>query len=104
MTRYKHVFVSMCTPTAQLTDLAKEALPKEVGYGIVRIGDLSVYGPDDTPQHKLTMENVVYGGKIASTRQTSMQVVVQRCGLTSDRKAAPRPPVPAHHLHQPTVL
>ena len=59
----------MCTPTAQLTDLAKEALAKEVGYGIVRIGDLSVYAPVDTPQHKLTMENVVYGGKIASTVQ-----------------------------------
>jgi hypothetical protein len=59
----------MCTPTAQLTDLAKEPLAKEVGYGIVRIGDLSVYAPDDTPQHKLTMENVVYGGKIASTVQ-----------------------------------
>jgi len=28
--------------------------------------------------------------------QTSTQVVVQRCGLTSDRKAAPRPPAPAH--------
>jgi hypothetical protein len=28
--------------------------------------------------------------------QTSKQVVVQRCGLTSDRKAAPRPPTPAH--------
>ncbi len=69
MTRYKHVFASMCTPTAQLTDLAKEASAKEVGYGIVRIGDLSVYAPDDTPQHKLTMENVVYGGKIASTVQ-----------------------------------
>jgi hypothetical protein len=24
------------------------------------------------------------------------QEVVQRCGLTSDRKAAPRPPAPAH--------
>jgi hypothetical protein len=60
----------MCTPTAQLTDLAKEILVKEVGYGIVRIGDLSVYAPDDTPQHKLTMENVVYGGKIASTVQS----------------------------------
>jgi hypothetical protein len=28
-------------------------------------------------------------------RQTTQQVVVQRFGLTSDRKAAPRPPVPA---------
>jgi hypothetical protein len=28
--------------------------------------------------------------------QTSKHVVVQRCGLTSDRKAAPRPPAPAH--------
>jgi hypothetical protein len=28
--------------------------------------------------------------------QTLKQVVVQRCGLTSDRKAAPRPPAPAH--------
>jgi hypothetical protein len=28
--------------------------------------------------------------------QTSKQVVVQRCGLTSDRKPAPRPPAPAH--------
>ncbi len=28
--------------------------------------------------------------------QTSTQVVVQRCGLTSDRKTAPRPPAPAH--------
>ncbi len=65
----KHVFASMCTPTAQLTDLAKEILAKEVGYGIVRIDDLSVYEPDDTPQHKLIMENVVYGGKIASTVQ-----------------------------------
>ena len=68
----------MCTPTAQLTDLAKEALAKEVGYGIVRIGDLSVYAPVDTPQHKLTMENVVHvanvlmhGGKISSTVQFS---------------------------------
>jgi hypothetical protein len=29
-------------------------------------------------------------------RQTSKQVVVQRCALTSDRKPAPRPPAPAH--------
>ena len=29
-------------------------------------------------------------------RPTSKQVVVQRCGLTSDRKSAPRPPAPAH--------
>jgi hypothetical protein len=50
----------MCTPTAQLTDLDKEVLVKEVGYGIVRIGELSVYATDDTPHHKLTMENVVY--------------------------------------------
>ncbi len=28
--------------------------------------------------------------------QTLKQVVVQRCGFTSDRKAAPRPPAPAH--------
>ncbi len=28
--------------------------------------------------------------------QTLKQVVVQRCGLTSDRKAAPRPPAPTH--------
>ncbi len=28
--------------------------------------------------------------------QTLKQVVVQRCGLTSDRKAAPRPSAPAH--------
>ena len=28
--------------------------------------------------------------------QTLKQVVVQRCGLTSDRKAAPRPLAPAH--------
>jgi hypothetical protein len=28
--------------------------------------------------------------------QTSKQVVVLRCGLTSDREAAPRPPAPAH--------
>jgi hypothetical protein len=28
--------------------------------------------------------------------QTSKEVVVQRCGLTSDRKAAPRPTAPAH--------
>jgi hypothetical protein len=59
----------MCTPAAQLTDLAKETLAKEVGYGIVRIGDLSVHAADDTPHHKLTMENVVYGGKIVSTVQ-----------------------------------
>jgi len=65
----QHGFVSMCTPTAQLTDLAKEALAKEAGYGIVRIGELSVYAPVDTPQHKLTMQNVVYAGKIASTVQ-----------------------------------
>jgi len=31
-------------------------------------------------------------------RQTSKQVVVQRCGLTSDRQTAPRPP--AHHPSQ----
>jgi hypothetical protein len=29
-------------------------------------------------------------------RQTSKQVVVQRCALTSDRKPAPRPSAPAH--------
>jgi hypothetical protein len=28
--------------------------------------------------------------------QTLKQVVVQRCGLTGDRKTAPRPPAPAH--------
>jgi hypothetical protein len=38
----KYLFASMCTPTSQLTDLTKEVLTKEVGYGIVRIGDLSV--------------------------------------------------------------
>jgi hypothetical protein len=55
----------MCAPTEQLTDLVKEALVKEAGYDVVRIGDLSVYVPDDTPVQKLTMENVVYGGKIS---------------------------------------
>jgi transposase len=34
------------------------------------------------------------------TRQTSKQVVVQRCDLTSDRKTAPRPPAPAHGQSQ----
>ena len=34
------------------------------------------------------------------TRQTSKQVVVPRCGLTSDRKAAPRPPAPARRQSQ----
>ena len=34
------------------------------------------------------------------TRQTSKQVVVPRCGLTSDRKAAPRPLAPAHRQSQ----
>jgi hypothetical protein len=34
------------------------------------------------------------------TRQTSKQVAVPRCGLTSDRKAAPRPPAPARRQSQ----
>ena len=34
------------------------------------------------------------------TRQTSKEVVVPRGGLTSDRKAAPRPPAPAHRQSQ----
>ena len=52
-----------------MTDLGKEALAKGAGYDVVRIGDLTVYVSDDTPVQKLTMENVVYGGKIASTVQ-----------------------------------
>ena len=38
------------------------------------------------------------------TKQTSKQVIVQRCGLNRDRKAAlvhaPRPPAPAHRRSQ----
>jgi hypothetical protein len=56
----------------------QEILVKEVGYGIVRIGDLFVYAPDDTPQHKLTMENVVYGSKIASTVQSTSHLLFKR--------------------------
>ena len=37
-------------------------------------------------------------------RQTTQQVVVQRFGLTSDRKAAPRPPVPAASTPKSTKL
>jgi hypothetical protein len=64
----KHVFSSLWTPTA-LTDQAKEAVAMEAGYGIHRIGEVSVYALHGTPQDKLTMENVVHGGKIASTVQ-----------------------------------
>ena len=42
------------------------------------------------------MGGVPWPNSRVQIRQTSKQVVVQRCGLTSDRKAAPRPPAPAH--------
>jgi len=71
------VFSTIYTPTA-LTDQAKEAVAMEAGYGIHRIGELSVYALHDTPQQKLTMENVVHvasvlmhGDKISSTVQFS---------------------------------
>ena len=44
------------------------------------------------------MSEVPWPDSRVQIRQTSKQVVVQRCGLTSDRKAAPRPP--AHHPSQ----
>jgi hypothetical protein len=76
---------------------------KDTGYGIFHIGDLSVYASDDTPEQKLTMENVVYGGKIASTVQLSpvqstphtghselpYQVLPEGVVMTDDRFAFP---------------
>jgi len=44
------------------------------------------------------MREVPWPDSRVQIRQTSKQVVVQRCGLTSDRKPAPRPP--AHHPSQ----
>ena len=52
------MFSSLWTPTA-LTDQAKEAVAMEAGYGIHRIGEVSVYALHGTPQDKLTMENIV---------------------------------------------
>ena len=46
------------------------------------------------------MGGVPWPDSHVQTRQTSKQVVVQCCGLTSDRKAAPRPPAPAHGQSQ----
>ena len=65
----KHAFSSICTPTAQLTDLAKEALAMEAGSGIFRIAELSEYAPNGTPEQNITMENVVHGGKSVNTVQ-----------------------------------
>ncbi len=62
------MFSSLWTTTT-LTDQAKEAVAMEAGYGIHRIGEVSVYALHDTPQDKLTMKNVVHGGKIDSTIQ-----------------------------------
>jgi hypothetical protein len=42
------------------------------------------------------MDGVNWQNRRVYIWQTSTQVVVQRCGLTSDRKTAPRPPAPAH--------
>jgi hypothetical protein len=44
------------------------------------------------------MREVPWPDSRVQIRQTSKQVVVQRCGLTSDRKTAPRPP--SHHPNQ----
>ena len=62
------MFSSLWTTTA-LTDEEKEAVAMQAGYDIHRIGEVSVCALHGTPQGKLTMENVVHGGKIASTVQ-----------------------------------
>ncbi len=53
----------------------------EPGYSIHLIGEVSVYALHDTPQDKLTMENVVHGGKIASTVQLGPVHLVHSTGL-----------------------
>jgi hypothetical protein len=53
----------LCTPSGVLSHEDKEALAKEAGYCIVKIDGVNVYAPLGTPQDKMSMQHVVFGGK-----------------------------------------
>jgi hypothetical protein len=55
------------------------------------------FGTSEQPPSRQFMGGVPCPNSRVHIWQTSKLVVVQRCGLTNDRKAAPRPSAPAHH-------